>query len=212
MPHGCNGARAARYAMLGLAAVGVFAACQRPVDVRVLPDDPTPQDVSLLVSQARGVPFERHGGWKDRQKLWVLTQTARGTDTLVPGPVAEIQPVRSLGDKEDRDFDVRAGARAGGWRVVALITSEAAYEQLHLRAEPDTNFLVIRRRGGQWEARMLSTGDAVPAPLTITPEPHEGSRRPPGVARWVYDPNDDTIWIRCGSGCCIVDGVPRETQ
>ena len=29
---------------------------------------------------------------------------------------------------------------------------------------------------------------------------------PPGTARWVWNPNDEDIWIACDLGCCIVRG------
>ncbi len=157
------------------------------------------QDTLNLLDSARAIDYETDPGYGDRQML----STKIGDRLVVTGPLAAIRPVTRMIDLEDRHF--------AQWRTVAVIEADGDYPPLGIRVREgtnDRNFLVLRRgTGGTWEAGMLAEGFPDIVRLNIRQTTQHQPRRGPVGARWIYDPEDEHIWVRCSHGCCLVDRV-----
>ncbi len=156
------------------------------------------QDTLNLLDASRAADYETDPGYGDRQML----STKIDGRLVVTGPLAAIRPVTRMIDHDDRHF--------AQWRPVAVIEADSSYPPLGIRVREtnDRNFLLLRRgSGGTWEAGMLAEGTQDIVRLRIS----QISQHPPGGgpvgARWLYDPDDEHIWVRCSLGCCVVDGV-----
>lgn len=157
------------------------------------------QDTLNLLETARAADYETDPGYGDRQML----STKIDGRLVVTGPLAAIRPVTGMIDHDDRHFSQ--------WRTVAVIEADSSYPPLGIRVREgrnDRNFLVLRRGGGgTWEAGMLAEGSEGIVRLRISQISQHTPGRGPVGARWLYDPDDEHIWVRCSHGCCLVDGV-----
>jgi hypothetical protein len=154
-----------------------------------------------LMSEANAQTYRMGHGWKDRQRLSLLVEG----ELVAEGPLASIEPRMRLDGLTDSDFMTR-------FVTVARITADGPYRQLGMRygAGPgmNVNFIALRREGDGWTGVMLWPGARTGIPLQVRIDTtHAMGDHPPPVARWLYDEEDERVWIRCGSSCCIIDGV-----
>lgn len=144
-------------------------------------------------------------GWGDQQRLAVLDSAgpADTTGRLRHSALATIAP-------HDELERFSADSFAGAFRLVATVTSDSAYPKLGMLPADTTypNTLWLRRVSGTtWQARMTIPANASIPPggsrhkfFAVIPTTH--SEPVPGTARWIWRADDESVWVRCGSGCC----------
>jgi hypothetical protein len=167
-----------------------------------------PTDTTKLGGCLQGLHFDAVAAVGDEQRLLVHEPGAgakcHGSDTTHScrhGPLAKIEPV-----KEDSVRDTTA------------LNQGAIIARLFLRSEPtdsypklglfqtDTTYWWIQRKSATTALSMYvrRSGDSVVhTPLdTITIELHPPGTFKQGLARFIWDDNDETTQGRCGTGCC----------
>jgi len=218
LPFGLLWRRAARTLALatGFFALAVIQSCAR-------------SSVSLPALQQPGQKFKdyadsatskktKNKGWGDEQRLAIMDSSGPYPLKLRYGPLVRIIPHDDLEKLEMKDFQIT------GWQFVARFEvtplpqlPELGYPKLSLNPG-DQNFLFLRRSDvGVWEALIGPGCDSPTTTLRCTGsryrvrelERHvEGAtdtKLPPGTARFVWSDADETVWIRCVSGCCQLD-------
>jgi hypothetical protein len=172
------------------------------------PDTAAPIDKTKLQACLNGLQFDAVAAVGDEQRLLVHEPGAgakcHGSDTTHScrhGPLAKIEPV-----KEDSARDTTALNQGVIIAKLFLRSGETeSYPKLGL-APKDTTYWWIRRLTATTALSMYvrrSKGSVVHTPLdTITIELHPDGTFQQGLARFIWDDNDETTQGRCGSGCC----------
>jgi hypothetical protein len=153
-----------------------------------------------------GGKTRRIKGWHDAQRLAIDA----GNGKLKPGmsTPATVFPIENLEAlKDTADFKDK-------WVKVATVKSDTSYERLKIPYNPkDSSELSIMydSQAKKWNAKMSSrdtTGTTIDAFFEVRMMPHinpqdpSDDRRIPGVARWGWEADDESIWTRCANGCC----------
>jgi len=157
----------------------------------------------------------RNKGWGDEQRLAITDASGPYPLKLRYGPLVRIIPHDDLEKLEMKDFQIT------GWQFVARFEvtplsplPELGYPKLSLNAG-DQNFLFLRLSDrGVWQALIGPGCDNPTTTFGCTGSRYEvqelerhvegatDTKLPPGTARFVWSDDDETVWIRCVSGCC----------
>lgn len=143
------------------------------------------------------------------------------------GPTGDTRPLTTIstpGDRSQRRFRLSVDAatqpqecahrnrmadlRSGAGRIVSRHTLSAAYDKLSLPA--GVSYLWVDNLDGA-AARGVVIPDDLTTParvVTIRMEFHPDlPQRAFAESRWLFDPEDDTLWVACVEfGCCEVIG------
>lgn len=159
-----------------------------------------------LVNKHAGGKKRRVKGWFDEQRLAVRSGTGPLKPTDSVATIFAVDNLESYNKKEDFKE----------WTQVATITSPYEYPKLGITGVPGIEAEVYLKFLGDttWSAQIVSidkNGDAITSPaFQVKRIEHTDSDSIPGVARWGWDDNDETIWVRCANGCCQV--VPPKVE
>jgi hypothetical protein len=148
-------------------------------------------------------------GWLDEQRLAVRDKSGEPLKPSKHG-VSTIFAVDNLESyTKPEDFE------KPDWIHVATISSPQEYPKLGLIGSPGIQaemYLHHVASPAAWSARIISIdkkGKATTSEFKVDMVGHDGEDIP-GVARWGWDDNDETIWVRCANGCCQV--VPPKEE
>jgi hypothetical protein len=172
------------------------------------PDTATPTDTTKLRACLQGLTFDAVAAVGDEQRLLVHQPGAgakcHGSDTTHScrhGPLAKIEPVKE--DSARADTALNKGA------IIARLFLRSGETESYLKlglVPIDTTYWWIRRLTDTTALSMYvrKSGDSVAhTPRdTITIELHPEGTFKQGLARFIWDDNDETTQGRCGSGCC----------
>lgn len=172
------------------------------------------------VLQGTNLPSVDAKGWYDQQTLAVVRPWG-----LDPGPATgTIVPVPRLDTLSEGHFDAVARGESNPWTEVAAISLQnddgtyTAKLGLVVTAADDYANAIFLCKGrasacgvpggvgetdgdDHWWARIRnSSHDRY---FSVIRRPHTGIEVP-GTTRWRWQADDETIWIRCGLGCCEV--------
>ncbi|HET9424390.1 MAG TPA: hypothetical protein VFO55_03385 [Gemmatimonadaceae bacterium] len=147
--------------------------------------------------------------WNDKQRI----AEPRQGGGIQRGPSASITPVEGLAAMSS-EFQTPTGAKAATIFVDAT-PAGSKYAAWGLAANTETEvWLKNDVAAGQWSMQ-FRTGSSSTAWTSVTRQPHTAGLVP-GTARWVWDPNDEGIWIACDQGCCemgfTLHGAPPRTD
>lgn len=155
------------------------------------------KNVKKEPSQFRGGKTRRIKAWYDSQRLAISIGGKLKPWKSTPATVFPIENLEAL--KDTSDFKE--------WVKVATIKSDTSYERLKIPLnKPDSSELSLKydpQKG--WRAQMSSRnidGTSVLAEFDVTMMPHK--EKIPGVARWGWEDDDESIWTRCANGCCQI--------
>lgn len=197
---------------IGLAALAGTQSCVRSsLPMLQQPSQNFPDYADSATSKKAG-----NNGWSDEQRLALPDSTGPYPLKLRHGPLVKIIPHDDLEKMEMEQFQIQ------GWQFVArfIVTPipempTLGYSKLSLNPG-ERNYLFLRHSRAGWEA-LIGPGCENPAKdpncsgtrhRVQEIEQHEkGDTRtklPPGTARFVWSDDDETVWIRCVSGCCQV--------
>jgi hypothetical protein len=142
-------------------------------------------------------------GWFDEQRLAI--RPAAGPLKPWQQSVASVFPsddLESYGTPQDFRYK---------WVPVGTIESPAAYGRLEIKGHPripSELYLMWFELTDKWYALMVSydpAGRRYSSMFAVNMVPHPGMRIP-GVARWGWEDEDESIWVRCANGCCQLTG------
>ena len=132
------------------------------------------------------------------------------TEISTPGSVAQrrfrLGPQAAVRPESCAYLNNPADLAAGAGRIVGMTTLSAAYPKLHLpRGEA---YIWIDNLDGTAVRAVVIPND-LRTPAETAPavsELHPGlPNRSYSAARWIFDPDDDTLWFACErQGCCII--------
>jgi hypothetical protein len=179
------------------------------------PNEPgVPGEVTLPTTRRRTAEIR---GWYDYQQLAVAT----GTGSIRPSPVfGRLYPHKTL---FQRNLLSDFSNPVQRWVPVAYAVVDADY-QSRLRFDRGMNRIALCV--GTREFCQIPAGTPMPASCTaasgwwakiesrptlprytcVTRRDHSGlGITIPGVARWRWDEDDESVWIRCLEGCCELE-------
>jgi hypothetical protein len=148
-------------------------------------------------------------GWNDDQKI----STPKATGGLKRGARATITPIDGLAEKSS-EYVSDIGIKVATLRFETAPPAGTKYTTWQFAGtEMD---MWMRHVGNEFHATFVPSGG--------TPDPmgawFYAYRRPhsdgvvPGVARWLWDPSDEGVWISCDQGCCEIsqEGVSDQSK
>lgn len=215
LPFGSPLGRAARIVALaaGLAALTAVEACVRPSASRPMLQQPEQRFKDYADSATR--QKARNKGWGDEQRLALIDSTGPYPLRLRHGPLVRIIPHDDLEAFRMEEFQVTGWQFVARFEVTPLPEFPArGYPKLSLDTG-NVNYLFLRHSVADgWQA-LIGPG-CENATITFACsgsryrvdelERHEAgataTKVPPGTARFVWSDDDETVWIRCVSGCC----------
>jgi hypothetical protein len=141
--------------------------------------------------------------WHDEQDLGEQTTGPLGRSATI----ASITPTPGI-----KDLDISAWEATNGVLAATIVVSGSAvpakYMNWHLESGHSTS-LYIRKSGVGWGAQfVLDNGPSVPTDPWIPIARNAHSFKPEGMARWVWDENDEGAWVACEQGCCEISQDP----
>jgi len=86
------------------------------------------------------------------------------------------------------DYDVRWGFKQGENEIHVMMNADGTYSGKTVSHHPSC--------GAQGCTHVLN----------VLRTDHNNVQ-PPGTARFLWDPNDEGVWMRCADGCCKVSGT-----
>jgi hypothetical protein len=217
--------RAFRVAAVALLPVMLFSCAHAPSPGRDCTPGSPPVATMQLNACLKDIVFDKYPAAGDMQPLMVLDPQSNAPcppptrDTMYHederarqappthgcryGPIARIEPV----DKAHKFSD---GDLKNGRIIARLFLTEGQtepYEKLSLFPGDTTYWFVIKAtRDSGTSYYVAKGGKDASTRLAMKSRPvhfhyhNHGDHKP--LARWVWDPHDETSWGRCGDACC----------
>ena len=138
-------------------------------------------------------------------------ETRRLTEIATPGPVSDrrfrLSVEGAVAPERCAHMNTAADLGPGAGRIVSRQTMAGPYDKLSLPA--GVSYLWVDNLTGTEARGVIIPEDAsLPArvvAIRIEPHPAGLPRRAFAEARWMFDPDDDWIWVACEQeGCCWV--------